>query len=67
MPTKVRVKVDAAKEMPGGTLRFPTRKKRLEDVRKGISRIRRCLELRLSPAILVTFVENNFGVDYALL
>ena len=59
MPMNVRAEVDAAKEMPGGTLKLHTGKKRLEDVTRGISRIRRCLVLRLSPAIHVTFVENN--------
>ena len=53
MPMKVRAKVDVAEEMQGGTLKFPTGKKRLEDETGGIFCYRRCPELRLCQAILV--------------
>ena len=53
MPMKVLAEVDVAKEMRGGTLKFPTGKKRLVDVTGGISCYRRCLQLRLCLATLV--------------
>ena len=53
VPMKVRAKVDVAEEMQGGTLKFPTGKKRLEDETGGIFCYRRCPELRLCQAILV--------------
>ena len=42
MPMKIRAKVDVAEEMQGGTLKFPTGKKRLEDETGGIFCYRRC-------------------------
>ena len=44
MPAEVRAQVDVAKEIPGGTLKFTTRRKRLENRAGGISSNRCCLE-----------------------
>ena len=67
MPAEIRAQVDVAKEIPGGTLKFTTRKKRLEDSAGGISSYRCCLKLRSCLAILVIRVEKNVGEVYAMI
>ena len=72
MPMKVLAKVDVAEEMQGGTLKFPTGKKRLEDEKGGIFCYRLCPELRLCQAILVLmwrslcYAWNFFEVERTL-
>ena len=67
MPAEIRAQVDVAKEIPGGTLKFTTRKKRLEDSAGGISSYRCCLKLRSCLAILVIRVEKKVGEVYAMI
>ena len=67
MPAEIRAQVDVAKKIPGGTLKFTTRKKRLEDSTGGISSYRCCLKLRSCLAILVIRVEKNVGEVYAMI
>ena len=67
MPAEIRAQVDVAKEIPGGTLKFTTRKKRLEDSAGGISSYRCCLKLRSYLAILVIRVEKKVGEVYAMI
>ena len=67
MPAEIRAQVDVAKKIPGGTLKFTTRKKLLEDSAGGISSYRCCLKLRSCLAILVIRVEKNVGEVYAMI
>ena len=53
MPAEIRAQVDVAKEIPGGTLKFTTRKKRLED---------KCeRNFLLSLLLKVTFMPSDSG------
>ena len=67
MPAEIRAQVDVAKKIPGGTLKFTTRKKLLEDSAGGISSYRCCLKLRSYLAILVIRVEKKVGEVYAMI
>ena len=67
MPAEIRAQVDVAKKIPGGTLKFTTRKKLLEDSAGGISSYRCCIKLRSYLAILVIRVEKKVGEVYAMI
>ena len=59
MPMKIRAKVDVAEEMQGGTLKFPTGKKRLEDETGGIFLLSTLPRVAFMPSDPGDNVEKN--------